>query len=53
MGVTALTFLDASSFRGPRRLLEFAIWKNAVLTLEPKYQKLIESVRSRTPDKPK
>ena len=36
MGVIALTFFDPRSSRGPQRLFESAIKKNAYLALEPK-----------------
>jgi hypothetical protein len=36
MGVIALAFFDPRSSRGPQRLLDSAILKNAYLALEPK-----------------
>jgi hypothetical protein len=36
MGVVALAFFDPNTSRGPQRLPEFAIGKNANLALEPK-----------------
>ncbi len=42
MGVIALTFFDPRSSRGPQRLPESAIWKNAYLAPEPeRYEILI------------
>jgi hypothetical protein len=49
MGVVALAFFDPNTSRGPQRLPEFAIGKNANLALEPKRLEILIFFASVTP----
>jgi hypothetical protein len=49
MGVIALAFFDLRSSRGPQRLLESAILKNADLALEPERFEILIFAASVTP----
>jgi hypothetical protein len=49
MGVVALAFFDPNTSRGPQRLPEFAIGKNADLALEPKRLEILIFFASVTP----